>query len=88
MAICPKCHEKIGYLCRWQSGERKTELYPDGDYDEGEESFVENNKVDEFECPSCNEVLFIDEEKALKFLKDVDKLKELVAEKLKKNACL
>jgi len=67
MPKCPRCGEEIDYLRNWQSGETEYRLFSNGTY-EGED-FVEDNKVNDYECPECSEVLFTDEEKAIAFLK-------------------
>jgi predicted RNA-binding Zn-ribbon protein involved in translation (DUF1610 family) len=68
MAKCPKCNKEIIYLNNYQSGESHHRLYSDGEYEERE--FQPNNKTNEYECPECCEVLFIDEEHAKEFIID------------------
>ena len=67
---CPKCNKDIDWLKNYQSGESysifSVESNSLGDYDEQE--FQSDDKVNDYECPYCAEVLFKDEEKALKFL--------------------
>lgn len=67
---CPKCNEKIEWLKHYSSGEMyymfdvKTNSL--GNY--GEQEFLPDNKVNDYECPHCSEILFTDGKKALKFL--------------------
>lgn len=83
MSICPKCKEEIESLKNYVSGE---ELYIfDGNNYEQDGDFQPDNKVNDFECPECNDVLFTDEEKATNFLQNTDELTELVKEKINKN---
>lgn len=67
---CPKCNKEIDFLKNYQSGEMyymvEMETNSLGNYDEQE--FLPDNKVNDYECPECSEVLFTDEKKALKFL--------------------
>lgn len=67
MTKCTKCGEDLDYLDNWQSGEMWYKLRNDGKYEEV--SFDVDFKKNDFECPECGEILFTDEEKALKFLK-------------------
>jgi len=66
MSKCPKCKTEIDYLKNYQSGEKA--FYFDGDeYDEL--GFYPDDRVNDYECPECNEVLFTSEEDAREFLK-------------------
>ena len=69
MSLCPKCNEEIDNLNSYLKGEEKSKFYPD---DNGEaeyqwQDFIDGDNID-FECPNCGQVLFQDEEEALKFL--------------------
>ena len=64
---CPKCKEEIDYLNNWVSGDKRYRF--DGKDYEGED-FVENYKVNEYECPECSETLAFSEEEAIKLLKE------------------
>lgn len=66
MPKCPKCGKEIDCLNNWESGEMEYCLSLNG-Y-EGKD-FVEDGKVNEYECLECSEVIFTDEEKAIAFLK-------------------
>ena len=66
MAVCPKCENMIAHLDNYQSGKNHYRLYADG-YSEMQE-FQENNKLNDYECPECSEVLFTDDEKAREFI--------------------
>ena len=68
--ICPKCKEEIETLQNVVSGSYRYDLYiDDGSENYEGKDFVEDNNVNEFWCPECKEVLFTDEDKAIKFLK-------------------
>ena len=85
MPKCPKCKKEIECLDNYQSGENHYRVWLNGedtDYDLKE--FQEDNQVNDYECPECGEVLFTDEDKAVKFLKNKDELTELVKEKMEK----
>lgn len=79
-AICPECNEVITFL-NW--GETKHSF---GSYDlkhgfeEDSNSDIGGNDIN-FNCPECDSELFTDEWEAEEFLKNVDKLKEIVQEK-------
>ncbi len=71
--ICPKCNKEIESLNHFQSGEMKFECIRDEkhgmQYEEKE--FQPDDKVNEWECPECSEVLFQHEDDAKKFLNGV-----------------
>ena len=66
MNKCPKCKKEINKLVNYQSGENKYILDDDGDCFFKE--FQEDGKINEYECPECNKVLFNDDRKARSFL--------------------
>lgn len=87
MAICPKCKKEIEELINIQSGWNSYKMSVNGynfyaDYDEIE--FNVDDNVNDFNCPKCDTTLFTSEDKAIGFLKDKDKLKEIVREKIEK----
>ena len=66
MPICPKCNNEIDHL--------KHHKYIDSriSYEENDRK-INNSEINEFEffnCPECNSRLFINEEKARKFLSE------------------
>jgi len=71
MAKCPKCGAEITYLKDYSEGETLYEFSIDskGQPDYNEIDVIPTSKSDEYECPECSEVLFYDEEEAVKFLK-------------------
>lgn len=88
MAICPKCKKEIENL-RFYS---KVENYGYFNISEnGNEEWNTSEYGDwsdiEFCCPECNEVLFTDknEDEAIEFLSNKDKLKELMVKKVIQN---
>jgi len=81
MAICPKCKEEIEHLNNYVSGEAKYIF--DGESYNQDGDFQNNEKVNDYECPECQEVLFTDEEKAKEFLKNKDELTNIMEEKMK-----
>jgi len=72
MPKCPKCGKEIDYLRDfspvWQEYKLTIDKNGDADYE-----FVDNTTSmdfgDIYECPECGEVLFTDEEEAVKFLR-------------------
>ena len=84
MVICPKCKKEIDSLNNFQSGEAHYHLWINGNSPHYEEKeFQPDNKVNDYECPECSEVLFTDEDKAIAFLKGGDELQSIVEEKIK-----
>ena len=82
--ICPNCKEEINGLVSFESGENKKNVYIDNNKLEwNEEYFYDDGKVNDYECPECNEVLFTNEEEAISFLKNEDELQKMIKEKLK-----
>ena len=69
MPKCPKCGKEIDYLREFMSEEFKLTVDENGyvHYDLVDASVL--NRGDEYKCPECGEVLFTDEEEAVKFLK-------------------
>ena len=89
MAKCPVCNSEIDDLKNYQSGENhyrfsllKFNNKEVVDYELNE--FQADNKINDFECPKCQAVLFTDEKEAIKFLKDEDELAEIIKEKIEK----
>jgi len=80
MPKCPKCNAEIETLTNFVSGEKKFTFDDSGNYEEVD--FNECGKVNDYECPECQEVLFKDEEEALAFLKD-NPLLNMVEKKIK-----
>lgn len=85
-AICPKCKQKIEELELVRTGLEKARFYINkkGFYDYDNEDFESDGDFLEFRCWECGETLFEDYEEAEQFLKEKDKLKEIVAEKINK----
>lgn len=85
MAICPKCKEVVEELKYSAKKECWGYLSVDdrgfADYDENE---CGDWSDEEYLCPECDELLFTNGREAEKFLKDTDKLKEIVQEKINK----
>ena len=67
MAKCLNCGEEITYLIK----RVKKELEYYFEIDKNKQAHYEPVLLREttFQCPDCNEILFTDEESALKFLK-------------------
>ena len=67
---CPKCNEEVDFLKHYESGENYYMVFDneDGSLRYDEQEFQPDNKVSDYECPHCDETLFTDEKKALKFL--------------------
>jgi len=73
MPKCPKCGKEIDYLVdyspAWQKYEMRIDKNGDAHYEFVDDSLPIDTIDDEYECPECSEVLFTDEEEAVKFLK-------------------
>lgn len=68
MAIhCPACGVVIHHLRHYSKVEALYYFYGGGQSDY-QETFYDYFGKDDFECPSCNELLFHDEEQASKFM--------------------
>lgn len=80
MVICPKCNEIIEYLLipatamgNCIMNDDGTITYPDDEWEfEGE-----------YLCPDCNQVIADSFDEAQDFMKNTDKLKKVVEEKIK-----
>ena len=67
MSKCPKCNKEIDTLKNYVSGEN-CYIFDGDNYDQvGDLQFDE--KVNDYECPKCREVLFTGEVEAILFLK-------------------
>ena len=66
MVKCPKCKKEIDHLKHYTSGEMYFILDTDENYEEVE--FQADGKVNEYECPECQKVIFTDPYKAEKFM--------------------
>ena len=75
---CPKCNKEINSLKNIQSGSLDYDLSVNEDetlhYESGD--FLTDDNVNDFCCPECLEVLFSNEEEAVKFLKKSKGVKE------------
>ena len=73
MPKCPKCGKEIDYLVdyspAWQKYEMRIDKNGDAHYEFVDDSLPIDTIDDEYECPECGEVLFTDEEEAVKFLR-------------------
>jgi len=73
MPKCPKCGKEIDYLRDfspvWQEYKMIIDENGDAHYEFVDDSLPIDTIDDEYECPECGEVLFTDEEEAVKFLK-------------------
>jgi len=69
MPKCPKCGEEIDYLKHCQSG-REIEYIEEAYHHVKivDQEFIDDGKVNDYECPKCNKVLFTDEVEAIAFL--------------------
>lgn len=81
MPKCPHCGEDIEYLRHAQSGYgiyylflEPRDLYMDYRYEW--EEFTADSYYQEYSCPECYKVLFMDEEKAVKWLEGKGELEE------------
>lgn len=80
--ICPKCKQEINWLKAYSETK-----YTLAENEQGVLEYKRMYDVDyfiSFECPECDEELFIQQGEAEEFLKDKDELKEIVAEKIEK----
>ena len=72
MPKCPKCGKEIVYLRDFSPVWQEYRITVDENGDVHYE-FIDNSDPmdtgDEYECPECGEVLFTDEEEAVKFLR-------------------
>jgi len=72
MPKCPKCNSNIDYLVYYGKALEKASLFlsdsKTAEYDNWDTIGI--GTTPEYECPECNEVLFTDEEEAVKFLKN------------------
>ena len=66
---CPKCNSEITWLRNYQSGKIYYMFDPENSSIYEENEFQADSKVNYYNCPQCAEILFTDEEKALKFLR-------------------
>lgn len=85
--ICPKCKEIIKDLIRKVSGVESSIFYIEDTKPTAtteDEQFESDGNVEMYLCPRCDDELFNDWEEAEAFLKDEDKLKEIVQEKINK----
>ena len=88
MVICKECGKDINHLRQVRTGVEECDIFfnkKEGYLDWGNEEFNGDGIVIIYSCPECNEELDFDDEQAEKFLKEKDVLKEIVAEKLKKD---
>jgi len=71
MSKCPKCGKEIDYLRdfspMWQEFKMTIDKIGDAHYELVDNS-TPMDRDDEYICPECGEVLFTDEEEAVKFL--------------------
>ena len=70
MPKCPECNKEIEYLNSYQSGESHYRLWNDGGYELRE--FQPDGKVNDYECPECQDILFRNEEDAMTFIGAVE----------------
>ena len=70
MPKCPKCNEEIEHLVSFLKGEQKDYFKADENAEPEYEwkDFITDYENIDFECPECKDVLFTNEEEALKFL--------------------
>ena len=89
--ICPKCKKEIGGLISVENAEitqrfcvieHMGEISPE--YEDVDRDFDGHPK---YYCPECDEELFKDEDEAIEFLKNEDKLQKIVKEKIEKIKC-
>ena len=84
MPRCKFCKKEIDRLVNFTSGLNRYDFWVDNDMPDYQfDTFIEDNKTNDYECPECQEILFNDEEEATAFLKGQDELQRIVAEKLK-----
>ena len=70
MPKCPKCKKEIEQLRNYCQGENVYSLWLEGnDIQYDLKDFIGRNE-NEYCCPECHEVIFTDEEEAIKFLKE------------------
>ena len=70
MSKCTKGGEEIKWLKHYQSGQKRYELICiDGAIKYGDEEFLPDDKVCDYDCPLCGTTLFTDELKAIAFLR-------------------
>jgi len=86
MPICKFCGKVIKELQQRRRGIEKSRFYID---DEGystysEEDFDSDGEYYEYRCYECDEILFDNWEEAEEFLKNEDKVAEMVAKKIQK----
>jgi hypothetical protein len=67
MPECPKCNEEIDHLVNYSHGWNRYIFSDDGGYSHRDFIF-DDSKDDEFNCPHCGSILFVDEKIALEFL--------------------
>jgi len=77
MPTCPFCNEKINKLTNWKRFEKKFYVLIDPKDSEkimtssliDEIEYTDENWIGTFNCPNCDSVLFIDEIRAMRFLR-------------------
>ncbi len=72
MPVCPKCKKQVRFLERFSNEERK-EKFQIGSDGHAEaiwiDTYMQDDGIEDFECPFCDEVLFKDWDKAEAWLK-------------------
>lgn len=68
VAKCPKCEKEIDKLHNIQSGEMVYDFDGENYERNRHQDFFTDDRVNTWNCPECDEVLFTDEEKAKEFL--------------------
>lgn len=85
--ICPKCKKILDSLDRKATGIETSRFFIEADWGgtTDNEEFESDGNFEEYSCPECDEVLFYGWTEAEEFLRDKDKLKELIIDKIKKD---
>lgn len=83
MPICKFCNKIIEHLERKATGVEKSRFFiENGSADYDDEEFESDGEFEMYMCPECSEELFDSWEQAEEFLKDKDKVAEMVAKKI------
>ena len=71
MITCPSCGVEIGHLLYWEGREQLNEVYYNGEillYEPVKETHVSDDRLAEYECPECREVIVTGYKEAILFL--------------------
>lgn len=84
MVICKHCKAVIKYITSTATATTGATLYGDDEISLDNGDLNSCIETDEWRCPECDGILAYDEDEARELFKNVDKLKEIVVEKINK----